>query len=539
MTDELKNLRHTPSATWLAEAMSLPEGRRRLRYALCTLRSALFAMLFALCAMLLLYYLHLRLMSGINHLAGNNYVSEGYYGLAVDRLTAAIAYRPSAYEIKKALGDVYYDQSVLNKTAQEAFSLSHRSRDLYLSAKDINPLDAEAAYGAARAEFRLEQLHAYMHTGKGNSPYNALPWFREAIRLRPNSVTFRYAMAQYLHFHDSEDLLTVVRDLAMVYPNSYYNLRKDKFWSPTVREEVKIGLEQAIKEDSSSKEAHKAMSSLFADEDRWDEALSHYILALEYRTYENTPADHIQLGYLYLKTGDLEAAEKGFMTGLGRSMSRDSDLARIYQYYKAAGLWDGFSTFYDRVRQRSMTTTRMDIIFSQALIEQKEYDHAREILMEVNKGGGNAEACYWLARIAENEHDWDSMELLIQKATVLSPRDSNYHLVFSNLLRRLKKLERAEKEATLALQYETRPSPWTYNHRASIRWALKDYEGAVQDWRAAISLRPDYAPFYAQAGEAYAQLAYWPIAVEYYKKALSLDPNNEGYKKKYKELSSY
>ncbi len=503
------------------------------------LRNALCAMLFALCALIALYPLSLRFMSGLNRLAGNNYVMDGYYGVAVERLKTAAVYQPSDYEIKKELGEIYYNQGMLKKTAQEAFSLSLRSRDLYVSAKDINPLDAEAAYGAARAEFRLEQLHAYMHPGEGAGPYNALPWFREAIRLRPNSITFRYAMARYLHSHNSRELLPIIYDLARVYPNSYYSLRGEKFWAPAVREEVKSGLEQAIRGESSPKEANRALSFLFAEEGKWDEALSLYSRALEYRTYENSAADLIQLGYLCLKTGDLKAAERGFITGLERSMSRDSDLVRIYQYYKAEDRFADFSNLYDQVKRRTLTTIETDILLARALIDQKEYDRAREILINVNKGEGNAEACYWLARIAEKEQDWDSMELLIQKATVLSPRNSSYHLVFSSLLVSLKKLERAEKEATLSLQYEAKPSPWTYNHRASIRWSMKNYEGAVQDWRAAISLKPDYAPFYAQAAQAYFELAFWPIAVEYYKKALELDPANEGYKKKYKELSNY
>jgi tetratricopeptide (TPR) repeat protein len=502
------------------------------------LRNTLCALLFALCALIALYPLYHHFMGGLNQLAGNNYVRDGYYGLAVERLKAAIAYQPSDYETRKDLGDVYYDQGVQKKTAEEAFSLSLRSRNLYVAAKDINPLDAEAAYGAARAEFRLEQLHAFMHPGEGKGPYNALPWFREAVRLRPNSVTFRYAMAQYLHFHNSVELLTVVRDLARVYPDSYYRLRKEKFWSQEMREEVKKGIEQAMEQGSSLRQAHKAMSALFAEEERWHEAVSQYSMAIKYRAFENTAADLIHLGYLNMKAGDLEAAETGFITGLQKSTAMEEDLNRIYRIYKAENRLSDFSGLYERAKNRSMTTSRMDIIFSQSLIDEKEYDHAREILMKVNKSGNNAEAYYWLARIAEKEQDWDSMEILIQKATVLSPRNSNYHLVFSNVLKRLKKLEGAEKEATLGLEYEAKPSPWTFNHRASIRMALKDYEGAAGDWRAAISLRPDYAPFYAQAAEAYAQLAFWPIAAEYYKKAISLSPDNEQYKKRLSELAA-
>ncbi|MFH1479986.1 MAG: tetratricopeptide repeat protein [Pseudomonadota bacterium] len=149
-----------------------------------------------------------------------------------------------------------------------------------------------------------------------------------------------------------------------------------------------------------------------------------------------------------------------------------------------------------------------------------------------------AEAYYWLFRIAEVEKDWDGMELAIQRATVLDPANSDYHLRFSNVLKRLKKLERAEKEATLAIQHSAAPSPWLFNHRAWIRWGLKDYTGAVHDWQASIRLAPRKAVFYAQAAEAYIQLGEWAKAASYYQKVIDLEPENKGYQKRYGELKT-
>src|SRR4030042_5703624 len=152
-----------------------------IRYALCVFILIL--------TILSLYELRFRFMSGIRQLAGDNYARDGYYGIAVERLKSAAACQPSDYEIKKTLGEIYYDQGVLKNTAEEAFSLTLRSRESYAAARGLNPLDAEAAYGAARAEYRLEQLYAYMYPGKGVSPYNAIPWVKEAVRLRPTRVT--------------------------------------------------------------------------------------------------------------------------------------------------------------------------------------------------------------------------------------------------------------------------------------------------------------------------------------------------------------
>jgi tetratricopeptide (TPR) repeat protein len=503
-------------------------------------RSALCALLFALCAVLALYPLYIRLISGIHRLRAQNHAREGYYGMALEGLKKAAAYQPNDYQLMKGLGDVYYELGASKEVPEESFSFIDRSRESYETAKGLNPLDAEATYGVARSRFRLEMLYDYLHPEKGDAPYNALPWYREAVRLRPNSVTLRYALARYLFYHDDEELPETVRDLVRVYPPAYSSLRKEEFWSPEIRDKAKKGLEQAIAAGTSLRSACMAMSGISGEEDGWDEAVSYYNRSLQYRTFENTAGNYIHLGYLNMKKGDIEAAEDHFIKGLDKSRSRDADLGRIYRYYKSEDRMAGFPGFYLEVKKRFITTPAMEILLARSLIEQEEYDRAREVLLEVNDRNTNAEACYWLARIAEKEEDWDSMELLIQKATVLEPENSNYHLVFSNVLRRLKKLERAEKEATLALQYrKSNPSPWIFNHRASIRRALEDYEGAARDWTRAIGLKPDYAPFHAQAGEAYANMAYWSLAVQHYEKAVSLSPDNKQYKQRYEELSRY
>jgi len=131
------------------------------------------------------------------------------------------------------------------------------------------------------------------------------------------------------------------------------------------------------------------------------------------------------------------------------------------------------------------------------------------------------------------------MELAIQKATVLDPTNSKYHLLFSRVLERLGKLDRAEREAGLAIKHQIEPSPWLFDHRAWIRWDRKDYTGALQDWESAIKLdsdKQDKAYFYAQAAEVCTRLGDLTLAINYYQKALELDPENKKYQKRYREL---
>ena len=110
--------------------------------------------------------------------------------------------------------------------------------------------------------------------------------------------------------------------------------------------------------------------------------------------------------------------------------------------------------------------------------------------------------------------------------------------MFAKALKRLKRLERAEKEAGLALKHSTGPNPWLFDHRAWIRWSRKDYLGAVSDWQRALRLKPNTAAFYAYIAEGYRKEGQKTLVKEYYQKAVKLDPENQEYQKRLLELES-
>ncbi|MFQ5486765.1 MAG: tetratricopeptide repeat protein, partial [Desulfobacterales bacterium] len=114
--------------------------------------------------------------------------------------------------------------------------------------------------------------------------------------------------------------------------------------------------------------------------------------------------------------------------------------------------------------------------------------------------------------------------------------NSWYHFKFSEVLERAKKLDRAEKEAGLAIQNSRKPRAWMFNHRGWIRWSKKDYTGAIKDWEAASLLKPQKAYLYAQIAEGYYKMGRWENAISYYQKAINLDPKNKNYQKKYHSL---
>ena len=521
MTDEQQNLTVAPRP-----------ASRGIGHALCVLLLLLFA--FAI------YRLSLRLAGQSHYFKAKGLLKDGYVGLALVQLEKAVQDQHGDDEVYKALGQVYFKLGVLalkRNARRDAFDFVRKSRASYLTAKARNPIDAYSAYGIARAEARLIELYRSLHPGSKDLPYNPEFYLKEALRLRPNRILYRYAYARYLYDRGRDKALTsAIRELVRIYPPVYDDLRHEAFWSPQGKEACKEGLELAVKENILPRVAQMALSSMMAREQQWPAAISRYKKALSYKAVDNKVGDYVHLGALYLKNGQFKEARACFFRALGMSRSRGKVVKQLYYLYRDQELSEKFERFYRDADHTLILPFRAEIFLARTLMDLKQYSQAQRILRELVQKKSDAEAYSWLARIAQAENDWDSMELTIQKATVLEPGNSTYHLLFSQALARKKKLERAEKEADLVLKYQKKPSPWSFNNRAWIRWARKDYQGALQDWLRAIGLKRDRAGFYAHAGDAEVMLGHGSAAVEYYEKALKLDPENERYQRRYQKI---
>jgi tetratricopeptide (TPR) repeat protein len=425
----------------------------------------------------------------------------------------------------------------LPSAVKEAFLHTLKARDSYLKAAQLNPLDAELSYGLAKAENRLEAFYRHLYPEEQNNPYNPLPYFERAIQLRPNGITYHYATARYFYHHGrEEDFLRIVRSLARVYPPVYGYLKNEPLWSPSVQEAVKLGLLDTINRGQSLGAAHKAMYSLLSEEKNWSDALLHYKKALELKGDELSGQDYIHLGRLYLHNSQIDKAEIIFIKGLYLSKPIEKAWVTIGHMYKDSNNLDYFFSFYQEVKQRFIFFPEMHITAARYMVELKQYSKAQRILMSLNDDTPTAEAYYWLARIAEIEKDWDSMELNIQKATVLDPTNINYRNIFYRLLKKLGKLKTAERQLDLVIQNSEKPAARLFDERAKFKWNNKDYTGAVDAWKEAIQLEPEQASFYAQVAEAYINLGNLHLAIEYYQKAMMLNPGNHGYVEKYNLL---
>jgi len=497
----------------------------------------------ALCALILLlsvgafYVLSHRLMAQMDCLRARDHLLSNQFQTAVQDLQRAADYLPKDYKIYKQFGETYFQWAALFRRTKETWNYTLKSKKYYLKATHLNPFDVESAYRLAHVEEYLEQLYAFYNSSQKQNPYNAAPYFKETLRLRPNGITYHYGFARYLYrrHHHSPELNRIVRSLARIYPNAYHNLQKESFWSPAVKRSVKQGLQQAVAAGTAVRDAHRVLSSMAATEKNWPAAIFHFKAALQSRSVKSTADDYFHLGRLYLHNRQYEPAQVSFITSLNISNARDRHLETLYRLYQHEGYAE-LLKIHELVKNRFNLSARNWMAMALRLIDLKKYAAAQQILLDQKQKDPTAEVYYWLARIAEIQKDWNRMELAVQKATVLAPNNLQYRRTFFKLLKRMGKHATAERELGLIIEYSPNPSSGLFDERARMRLKRKDYIGAINDWKEATRKAPHKAVYYAQAAEAFIKLGFWSQAVEYYEKAIKFEPNNKGYQKKYRQL---
>jgi len=484
------------------------------------------------------YFLSFRLTAQLHYEIARKHFQNASFEAAIEYLEKAAQNQSNDDEIQRELGKAYRalgdTQSTLTaydtyKKAAAAFSMAVR----------LNTLDAESVYGLAGETAKLERLNAYLNPDEGVEPYGAMPFFQEAIRLRPNGILYHYAYAHYLDRAGKTLMfLAAIENLARIYPLSYHHLKKENFWSNEVREAVKIGTVMAVGEGTDPRNVHRVLSSILAEEKDWNGAITHFKKALSNRSAGNTPENLIHLGRLQLSGGQLHEAESSFTSALLKSPTRQKDLEDVYRRYRQRGLYEAFTGLFHRVDRHLDLSTREEILMARLLFDQQRYIEAQKVLKKMIDRKASPEAFYWLARTAEMVQNWDEMELAIQKATVLDPDSSQYHLIFSQVLKRLKKLERSEREAGLAIEHAPSPSHGLFSHRAAIRLARNNLAGAIKDWEKTLGLLPKSSATHAQIAEANARLGKYDQALDHYRKAIDLDKKNGRYRERYDALKA-
>lgn len=490
---------------------------------------------------LLLYVLSQLLLSRYHYQSGVDLLKQVNLADAEVALDRSLAMLPGGehtsifttdlQRIATARGELFFRQADESVKVDVYATLLHKADEQYQLATKLNPVDITAAMGLARTLAALQQLHA-AEQPKTDTPNDAQKAFEHALTLRPRGIGLHFYYIEYLALEQQhEKLHQMVTRLSAIYPPSYSHLKKATFYSPALRDALKIGLNQAIESQTFLRQAYSALSAIAMEEENLVGAINHYQASLAAWPEKNSAWNHIHMGRLQLKAGKEEQAAQQFYKALALSDERESTLRGIYGGYSQEKQYQAFLHFAKTAREKLYLPALLDISVARALMELGQLEIAKARLQRIDSGKHQAESFYYLARIAELQKDWDEMELAIQRATVLAPQNGHYHMIFSHALHRQKKYPQAEAAATRAIQGTTKPSQWWFHHRGWVRYNRKDYSGAIRDWKQAITLEPKRAGFYHQVALGYRAKKNYPPAIRYAQKSTSLDPQNKNYLK--------
>nr|WP_319491750.1 tetratricopeptide repeat protein [uncultured Desulfobacter sp.] len=315
------------------------------------------------------------------------------------------------------------------------------------------------------------------------------------------------------------------------FPSLYGKLKTEYFWSESLVSEAEAGLKGALVNDISTREAHQALADIYSQNGENDQAVSQYLKSLDIRSFTNTWRDYICMGRLQYLAGNINESDAWFLKGLQSTIDFKSTLNSLYYFFKHEEQLSEFIRFATGVEHELLNFPEIDLAIARAWMDQENYPLAKARLLQLTEKSPNAEAYYLLAKTAQQEQNWDRMELMAQKSTVLDKDNSSYFFLFSIALHRQKKYSQAEDAATKALEKSKEENPWLFNLRAWVRWAQKKYELAAQDWKRAFDLESDNSGFAYRISLCYERVARFEEAQTYVTKALDLSPENPSYQK--------
>lgn len=397
----------------------------------------------------------------------------------------------------------------------------------YRKAADLDPLSVDAFTGLARCVSSLERIFPFVR--KKPYPEKGLPLFRYLLKLMPSNIYTRTLFIQYCYKNKlTDEFVHILGDTLAIYPALYFQLKSQPFYTLKLHEMIRKSLLQAASSKIYPAAAYRALSDLSQVEGDYKSAIGYYRQIRPYWEREDFSEYYFSLGRLYCRDEQFSEAKTTFLKAL-KEKNEDKLLERIWHLYRKEKKLGEFISFIREVEKRYGLSDIAEILSARCLVRMNRYELAVSHLLRVSSTRYRAESLYLQARIAELTKNWDEMELKIQKATVLDPDNAVYHLTFSRSLQRQKKWIQAEKEATRAIFFSTRKNPWLYNHRAWIRWNMKNFKGAISDWEHSTELSPQTADFFYNLSLAYEKGNNLYEAVKKIENALKIDPGNKKY----------
>jgi len=430
------------------------------------------------------------------------------------------------------MGKALYRQATKMDTAVGFHRLLIRAHRYLSHAVACDPLDFRAVYWLAKTVQGLEAAHPLIYPKGWVNTWNAGPLLKQVVRLRPNGSSVHLDLANYLYGKGKiADLPDLVRHIATIYPPSVRQLKKAPYYSPEIRKSVLDGLNIALEKEIMPWHTLTTLSSMALEEGHLDAAISHYQAALDCNSLKKGRSAYLHMGRLLLKKQAFDDAASIFISVLQESDAFDGTMEQIFRQYKAEKQQASFIRFAREVEFIYKPSESLDLLVARAFMDMNRPELARSRLLLLSSREPSARGAFFMARIAEKQKNWEQMELAAQQATVLDPGNSQYHQSFARALKHQGNDFGAHKALSQGIDNAETPDPESYNQRAWIRWRMTDFPGAIQDWQAAIKLRPKRSAYLFYIARAYKEMSQLEQALGFIDRALKLNPKNKKYQK--------
>jgi len=485
------------------------------------------------------YFLSLRLTAFIYDLRAGKLLANGSHIASINMLKNAIRLQPSNYQLQRKLAGAYKQFASTKSDPKQLKQFMLKAEHHYLAAMQLNPYDTDTVYNLALVAIQLESADIRLNRQKNPDSYKIRTYFDLAIRLNPNQTHHRYALIHYLYSRNqTQPFLDAISAMMCINPGIYDYLKKNSFWSPQVQAATIKGLYNGIKANIRPSDAYRALSELYDRDNQRDRAVQSYtkLIALKSSPDKDRFKDYIHLGQLNLKRGRPQLAAKNFLAALDLSANRDDTLEQIYQVYQRERCQSQYGWLHLNLENDYLDHVRTQIIYARSFFDHKNYAKSKQILDKIINQQPVAQAYYYLARIAEIEKDWFAMERAIMKATALDPANIRYIQTLYSVHWQMDKLDILESELSKAIERFKTPNAWLFEGRARIRLKVKNYFGAINDWKVAIRLEPKRDFCYSQLAETYLKVGNIDKALNYYQKAIQINPHNQNFRKKLKAI---
>ncbi len=356
--------------------------------------------------------------------------------------------------------------------------------------------------------------------------HKAADWLVQAIHDHPENNAYRLFLANlYVQQERVEDAITLYTEVLRLDPNNEgVHIRLGILYSHIERYETAEKIFRAIlSKNSESYFTHLSLARLFKQTGQFTKAAEEYEQALTLNWSKDLA---YELGQLYV-TQEMYQEALQIYTSISDDDQFDerAALSRIQVLLDLERSGEALRELR-ATRIHSKNPANIDLIISKVLLQNKEEEKAREILIRLTQETDDSEPHYMLALLAYQGEDYDTA--LNHLAHIEVQSEEFEETVFLQT-RIYQKKEEVDKAITLLQGYISREdsrSPLFYALLSSLYQEKVDNISAISIMEAAVKIYPDNLQLFFEYGLLLEKTGMHNEAISKMKRVLELQPNH-------------